>query len=108
MKRYLAFDGINGDYEKFETIEEAREWLSDGFYDPDEGYHPDLKSCKIYELKEIVDYDIIDLKKNYKYMYEDEIPDDDTESEAWPYSSAFDEIWKHKFIKVNNPQTSER
>jgi hypothetical protein len=51
---------------------------------------------------------VIDKKENYKYVYEDDIPEDDNESIAWPYSSDFDEIWKHKFIKVNNPQTSER
>lgn len=108
MKRYLAYDGINGDYEKFETIEEAREWLKEGFFRPGEGYHPDLKSCKIYELKEVVDYDVIDSKSNYKYVDETDIPEGDEESEAWPYDSAFDEIWQHKFIPINNPQTSER
>ena len=107
MKRYLAYDGINGDYEKFETIEEAREWLKEGFYQPEEGYHPDLKSCKIYELKEVVDYDIIDSKDNYEYENEEDIPEGDTESSAWPYPNEFDEIITHKFVDINNPQTTE-
>jgi len=31
-------------------------------------------------------------------MDEDDIPEDDNESIAWPYSTDFDEIWKHKFV----------
>ena len=30
-----------------------------------------------------------------------DIPEDDEESEAWPYSTSFDEIWKHKFVTVS-------
>ena len=47
MKKYLAFDGINCEYKPFETIEEARKWLEECFYNDGEGYHPDLESCKI-------------------------------------------------------------
>lgn len=103
-KKYLAYDGINGDYERFETIEEAREWIKDSIYQPEEGYHPDLKSCKIYELKEVVDYDVIDKKSNYKYEDEDDIPEGDNDSEAWPYDNAFEEIWQHKFVDVTSKQ----
>ena len=98
--RYLAFDGINCSYERFETIEEAREWLVECFYDEQEGYHPDLESCKIFELKEVASYDIIDKKENYKYLHEEDIPEGDNESESWPYDDAFDEIWKHKFMPI--------
>ena len=100
-KRFLAYDGINNDYESFETIEEARSYLEDGFLDRDEGYHPDLESCVIYELKETVEYEVIDKKSNYKYENEEDIPDDDTESEAWGHGSNIDEIWQHKFVPVN-------
>jgi hypothetical protein len=98
MKRYLAFDGINGDHEEFDTIEEAREWLEDCFLSPGEGYHPDFQSCKIYQLAETVECEVVDKKENYKYMDEDDIPEGDNESQAWPYSTDFDEIWKHKFV----------
>ncbi len=108
MKRFLAYDGINGDFEELETIEEAREWLKGCFLDPHERYYPDMESCKIYELKEIVGYDVIDSKENYKYTDEEDIPEGDTESKAWPYSNEFDEIIKHKFVDINNPQTTER
>lgn len=98
MKRYLAFDGINGDHEEFDTIEEAREWLEDCFSSPDEGYHPDFQSCKIYQLAETVECEVVDKQENYKYIYEDDIPEGDNESQAWPYSTDFDEIWKHRFV----------
>lgn len=101
MKKYLAFDGITGEYEAFETIEDAREYLEETFLDSTEGYHPDLESSKIFKLAETVGYDIVDSKENYKYIHEEDIPEDDHESEAWPHSSEFDEIWKHKFIKIS-------
>lgn len=101
MKKYLAFDSINCDYEEFENIEDAKKWLEECFYDSSEGYHPDIKDCKIYELCATVDYDVLDSKSNYKYVYEDDIPEDDNESEAWPYNSGFDEIWEHKWVNVD-------
>ena len=108
MKRYLAFDGINGEREEFDTIEEAREWLEDCFLSPDEGYHPDFASCKIYQLAETVECEVVDKKENYKYIYEDDIPEGDNESQAWPYSTDFDEIWKHKFVPVPSELLRQR
>lgn len=100
MKKYLAFDGINFEYEEFETLKEAQKWLEECFVSSEEGYHPDLDSCKIYKLKQVVRHDVVDKKDNYKYECEDDIPEDDEKSEAWPYDSAFDEIWQHKFVDV--------
>ena len=108
MKKYLAVDGINGDREEFDTIEEAREWLEDCFLSPDEGYHPDFASCKIYQLAETVECEVVDKKENYKYIYEDDIPEGDNESQAWPYSTDFDEIWKHKFVPVPSKLLRQR
>ena len=105
MKTYLAHDAINGEYEEFETIEEAREWLEESFLDYDQGYHPETELCRIFELKEKVILNIIDSKKNYKYLNEDDIPEDDDESEAWPYDSVFDEICKHEFVSESVKQT---
>lgn len=100
MKKYLAYNGIDHEYEEFETIDDAHEWLAECFLDSDQGYHPNMTSCKIFLLHQTVSYDIVDSKKNYKYEYEDEIPDHDEISEAWPYDNLFDEIWKHKFVTV--------
>ena len=108
MKRYLAFDGINGDREEFDTIEEAREWLEECFLSPDEGYHPDFASCKIYQLAEIVECDVIDKQENYKYINEEDIPEDDEESQAWPYNSDFEEIWKHRFVPMPSEILQQR
>jgi hypothetical protein len=99
MKKYLAYDSINSDYEEFETIEQAREWLVEAFHSPDDGYHPELVDCKIYELKEVAGYDVTDKKENYKYECEEDAPEGH-EDEAWPFSSEFDEIWQHKFIPI--------
>ena len=100
MNKYLAFDGINSEYESFDTIEDAREWLTEAFSQPHEGYHPSLNDCEIYKLCEVVGYEVTDSKSNYKYENEEDIPDGDEESEAWPYDNEFDEIWKHKFIPI--------
>ena len=108
MKKYLAFDGINGGHEDFDTIEEAREWLEDCFLSPDEGYHPDFASCKIYQLAETVECEVVDKKENYKYIYEDDIPEGDNESQAWPYSTDFDEIWKHKFVSETDKKIADK
>jgi len=65
-----------------------------------------LVDCKIYKLAETVGYDVVDKKENYKYESYDDVPEfenvDDAEAndcdDVWPYNSAHDEIWKHKFI----------
>lgn len=101
MKKYLAYDAINSEYEEFDTIEEAREWLEEGFLDSSEGYHPDVDDCKIYKLFETVTHEIVDSKSNYEYENEEDIPEENESAEAWPYDNSFDEIWKHKFVGVS-------
>lgn len=98
--RYLAYDAIADEYQRFETLEEAREYLESCFLD-DGVYDPDLDGCEIFELVEVAGHDILDSKENYKYMYDEDIPEDDEESEAWPYDTAIEEVWQHKFVTVN-------
>ena len=100
MKKYLAFDGINGGHEDFDTIEEARKWLEECFLDEQEGYHPDFASCMIFQLAETIECDVVDKKENYKYIYEEDVPDEEEGEEVWPYGAGVDEIWKHKFVPV--------
>lgn len=100
-KLYLAFDGINGEYEEFDTIEEAREWLEESFMDSKEGYHPDAALCLIYKLEETVVLSLADKQENYKYITEEDVPEDSDE-ECWPYPTQFDEIWTHKWVKQEN------
>lgn len=102
MKKYLAYDACNGEYEEFETIEEARDWLKEGFL-TDDGYNlDDMRNSKIYTIAETVEWEVTDRKSNYKYEYEDDIPEDDNESEAWPHDSIFDEVGTHKFVPVGS------
>lgn len=108
MKKYLAYDGINSDREDFDHINDARAYLEECFLDPYEGYHPDLGSCCIYELKEIVTHEIVDSKEDYKYIYEEDIPEDDRESEAWPYNTDHDEIWQHHFVPPSSKSDKKK
>ncbi|MCK9220244.1 MAG: hypothetical protein M0P47_09375 [Bacteroidales bacterium] len=100
MKKYLAYDAINSEYEEFETLKESQKYLEEAFLDKDENeYHPNLKHCKIYIQILGVDYDVIDKKSNYKYESEEDIPDGDDDSEAWPFGYV-DEVWRHKFVNI--------
>lgn len=87
---YLAYDSINGDYEHFETIEEARDWLSESFLCDGEGYHPDLKGCRIYKVAEKADYTVVASRCDFT----------EEEWEEEGYSSDYEEIWKHVFLTV--------
>ena len=98
MKRYLVFDGINSDHQYFDTLKECHNYIHDYVYEVGEGFHPDMDLMAIFELKESVSHEVIDKKSNYKYEYESEIPEEDTESEAWPYNTDYDEIWEIKYI----------
>ncbi|MFP4461936.1 MAG: hypothetical protein ACLFQE_07035 [Thermotogota bacterium] len=99
MGKYLAYDGIDGEFENFENIEGARNYLTEGFLSEDEGYHPEMTTCKIYGLIEKVLYKKIDSRENYKYDYEDEAPEGE-EDLVWPYENAFDEVGEHEFSPV--------
>ena len=88
-KPYLAYDGINSEYEEFATIEEAEKFLEESFLDQDEGYHPDLESCKIYKLEKQVKLHVIDRADDYT-----------TEQWLAKYSAEYDEIWTHEFISI--------
>ena len=96
--RYLAYDASGNNYQRFDTLEEAHKYIEDSFEDE---YTSELDDCEIFELIEVVRHDVIDSKENYEYVYEEDIPEDDEESAAWPYDSAHDEIWQHKFVPVN-------
>jgi len=106
MNKYLAWDAINGDHETFKTLKEAQDYLTECFLCDGE-YSPDIESFCIYELHTGVTYDLIDSKENYKYMHEDEIPEGDEDSEAWPYPTDHDEIWQHKFVDLREGQKDE-
>lgn len=102
---YLTYDPVNGEYEYFETIEEAREYLQEGFLDDDEGYHPDAEDFKIYKLYEKVVITELDNKENYKYPSEEaaiEANDEEAldKEDYWNHPDHWDAISKHEFKKV--------
>lgn len=100
MKKLIAYDDINGEFEDFESIEDARKELEEIFYQNDEGYHPDgVRSCKIYEQIEELEFKITEERANYKYDYDDEAPEGE-EHLVWPYDSAFEQVGKHNFALV--------
>jgi hypothetical protein len=101
--KYLAYDPSNGDYEGFETLEKAREWLKDCLTFDGE-ICEEAEQGAIYELKEKVVLESLDKKSNYEYENEEDIPDDDTESEAWPYSNEHDEVFDVKILPVNKEE----
>ncbi len=101
-KRFLVYFSPENEYEEVDTIEEARLSLKDVICCSEEGlYRPDADSCKIYELKEVVKIKVLDSKENYKYLYEEDVPEGEDEADVWPYSNDFDEIWEHELIDVN-------
>lgn len=88
--KYLAID-VDNDFDEFSTIEEAREWLEESFLS-DEGYHPDLEDCKIFQLVEFVEKIVVKTKG-------------DMTDEQWREISTTpecDEIWKHEFKKAED------
>jgi succinylglutamate desuccinylase len=99
MRKYLVIDP-DFQQEEFETIEQARAYLKEVFFDYEEGYHPGTENCRIYQLVETVELEVVDRKENYKYVREEDIPEDDEESEAWPYPDHYDEVCKHTFKTV--------
>ena len=97
MKKYIAYDYDNSDYESFETIEEAQDWIKEG---NSEEISSDINEWFIAEIIQRPVFKETDRKENYKYLDEDDIPEDDTESEAWPFSNEFDFVGKIEFEKA--------
>ena len=93
---YLAYDGINADHENFDTLEEAQKYLEEVFLD--EGYDPEMVSCKIYKLVQKVSFDVVAKKTDFT----------DEEWEEEGYSDEFDEMWKHKFIECGEEKESTK
>ena len=60
-KPYFVWDGINGDLEEFETIEEAKEFIKENFDDEAEGIHPDVES--VFIMKKILNTEVEVIKE---------------------------------------------
>lgn len=97
IKKYLAYDNINDMHEPFDTLKEAKDYLTESILVQGEGYMGDIsevESCCIYELKQTIKVNVISPKEDYE---EDEWKDMGGEG--------YDEMWEHKFInKLTNEQ----
>ena len=81
IKKYLAFFDEELEFEFFDTIEEAKEWLNSWMLD--EGYMtPTPENCGIYKLHIGVEKEVVEGGKDSTWNPE------------------FGEIWKHDFVKV--------
>lgn len=91
MEKYLAFDGINGEHEWVDNIEDAHDFLKEIYYDKREGYHPDLELCAIYKLHEKLEIELVASKEDYT-------------EEEWEqeYDINFDEVWKVNRCKTDD------
>lgn len=96
--RYVAYDAANGDYEEFETLKEAEDWLKEG---DGEGIS-DEACCGQNYIAEIQYRSVVtktDEKSNY-HVHTDECPED-CDKEEWPYSDDFDWIGHHSYEKID-------
>ena len=88
---YLAFDSDNHDFVEFDTIKEARDYLEEGFLDPNDGYSQYTTDYKIYKLVETVDLKTVAEKKNYT---------DEEWEDQLGYDSQHDVVCEHSFNPV--------
>lgn len=108
--RYFAFDSDSGEHEFFKTKEECDKWVKEGIDTAMEEYvSEEAMNGGIFwgEIKQHTGWVETDNKKNYKYEYEDDIPEDDTESAAWPYDNEFDTIGKLVMVDVEEAPDAE-
>jgi hypothetical protein len=92
-EKYLVVDPMDGDYETYETIEEARKAIQDTIDDykmDTEGIPLDAEGFAIYELRERLYLDTIATRDNYT----------DEEWENMGYPDQFDVIVDPKIKNV--------
>lgn len=96
--RYVAYDAANGDYQEFETLKEAEDWLVE-----DDGEGISNEACYgqnyIAEIQYRSDVTIVDERSNY-HVHTDECLED-CDEEEWPYNDDWDFICKHSYEKID-------
>lgn len=99
MKNYVAYFSEQGEFEFFETHEEAESWLRDWY---NEGFPEETMEGRdfIAKVTHRSKFTETDRKENYKYVYEDDIPEDDDESEYWPHDSEIDVVGNLTFEPI--------
>lgn len=103
MKKYLVYDAIDGQYERFETIEEAEKYLNEIAVDSDNGVDQAISDCLIYKLEKKVEVVVVDKKSNYQYIYQEEVPEGSDE-DCWEDNCSdpeFDTVVEVKIVDAN-------
>ncbi len=97
--KYIAYDPDNNDYEPFETLEEAQEWLA---RDDGEGFGEALcGGCGfIAKITHRAKYEVTDEKENY-HEHTENCPED-CDEEEWPNPIEFDTVGKIVFEEVED------
>lgn len=100
--RYVAYDAANGEYEEFDTIKNATDWLTEN-----DGEGISEEACNgqnfIAEIQYRSCVTQTDCKENY-HQHTDQCPED-CDEEVWPHSDDFDWVGVHRYEKVDYEET---
>lgn len=98
MNRYVAYDATNGEWEEFETLKAAEDWLTEN-----DGDGISEEACNgqnyIAEIQFRSAVTVIDGKDNY-HVHTDDCPED-CDEEEWPHNNDFDWVGKHSYTKID-------
>ena len=96
--RFVAYDAANGDYEEFDDIQSAKDWLTEN---DGEGISEEAENGANYiaEIKYRSKVFVVDTPDNY-HVHTDECTEDCPEEE-WPYDDEFSFIGKHVYQKID-------
>lgn len=70
-KQYWIYDGIENEFEKYESLQEIKEHIAETCIDETEGIHPEIESILI--LKRASEVKVIEDGEFYKVEFEDSI-----------------------------------
>lgn len=96
--RFIAYDAASGEYEKFRTLKEAEDWLTEG---DEEGISEESVNGEnwIAEIQYVSKVTPVEYKSDYCQC------DLDTEDchcgkDEWPYDDAWDWVAEHSYVKI--------
>ena len=100
---YVAYDAASGEYETFDTFEEAQKWLAEGDY-ADGAISSEAMDGNnfIAVITHRSKYIITDEKKNY-HVHTDTCPEN-CDEETWPYDSDYENVGKIVYEPVEESE----
>jgi len=98
--KYIAYDYDAGEYEFFETLEEAKKWIVE--YNSQDGIGEGVEEGRSFIAKIILrtGVEVTDRKENY-HVHTKDCPDD-CDEEEWPYDCEFDTVGRVIFNEVKD------